>query len=207
MARISKERQLEIRNDILETAKQLFFSKGFEKTSTKEIAKSVGIAEGTLFNYYSDKNDLFLAAIAANFVGKEAENKYDYNLETVAPIIIYDFLYNIYKPILRLPKSLIIESGLAMLNAGKKHASALKKLMEMDFKYMAKLEALIKELKDKGLFIEETEPGVLSENIFSVFMFELFMYAYDKEMDKDQFFENFKYKIGTVCKGYMQKMN
>ena len=45
---------------ILEAALQLFREKGIEGTTTKEISKKAGIAEGTLFNYFKTKEDLAL---------------------------------------------------------------------------------------------------------------------------------------------------
>jgi AcrR family transcriptional regulator len=53
---------------ILEAALQLFREKGLEQTTTKEISKKAGIAEGTLFNYFKTKEDL-----ALYFFQKETE--------------------------------------------------------------------------------------------------------------------------------------
>lgn len=45
---------------ILKVALHSFRSKGFDKTTTKEIAKRAGIGEGTLFNYFKTKEELAL---------------------------------------------------------------------------------------------------------------------------------------------------
>ena len=45
---------------ILAAALKLFAEKGFYRTTTKEIARKAGIAEGTLFNYFETKEDLAL---------------------------------------------------------------------------------------------------------------------------------------------------
>lgn len=45
---------------ILKAALALFAKKGFQRTTTKEISKRAGIAEGTLFNYFRTKEDLAL---------------------------------------------------------------------------------------------------------------------------------------------------
>jgi AcrR family transcriptional regulator len=45
---------------IVETALDLFQTKGFDKTTTREIARRAGIAEGTLFNYFPTKEDIAL---------------------------------------------------------------------------------------------------------------------------------------------------
>jgi AcrR family transcriptional regulator len=48
------------KEQILSAALQLFREKGLEGTTTKEISKRAGIAEGTLFNYFKTKEDLAL---------------------------------------------------------------------------------------------------------------------------------------------------
>src|SRR5690349_342098 len=48
------------KKEILKAALELFREKGLEGTTTKEISKRAGIAEGTLFNYFKTKEDLAL---------------------------------------------------------------------------------------------------------------------------------------------------
>lgn len=54
---------------ILKAALELFKEKGLGRTTTKEISKRSGIAEGTLFNYFKTKEDL-----ALYFFQKETED-------------------------------------------------------------------------------------------------------------------------------------
>ncbi len=58
-----EQKKEETRALLLEKARDLFESKGFERVTTAEIARATGIAEGTLFNYYRSKGDLFIAAV------------------------------------------------------------------------------------------------------------------------------------------------
>ena len=50
----------ETKQRILKAALELFKEKGLGETTTKEISKKAGIAEGTLFNYFKTKEDLAL---------------------------------------------------------------------------------------------------------------------------------------------------
>jgi AcrR family transcriptional regulator len=43
---------------ILDTSLVLFVEKGFHGTSTAEIAKTAGVATGTLFHYFKTKEEL-----------------------------------------------------------------------------------------------------------------------------------------------------
>jgi AcrR family transcriptional regulator len=57
------------RRRIVAAALDLFQAKGFDRTTTRAIAKKAGIAEGTLFNYFPTKED-----IALHFFGMEVDH-------------------------------------------------------------------------------------------------------------------------------------
>jgi TetR/AcrR family fatty acid metabolism transcriptional regulator len=48
------------KNQILDAAAAVFAEKGFHPTTTKDIAKRAGIAEGTIYNYFESKTALLL---------------------------------------------------------------------------------------------------------------------------------------------------
>lgn len=54
---------INIEDIIFKSAKDLFYEKGFEQVSMKDISKRSGIAVGTLYNYYSNKKELYLSVI------------------------------------------------------------------------------------------------------------------------------------------------
>lgn len=61
--RISGEAKKENRARILEKAVELFTGKGFEDTTTRDIAVAAGLASGTMFNYFSSKETLGMAVV------------------------------------------------------------------------------------------------------------------------------------------------
>ena len=48
---------------ILDAATVLFSQNGFKETSTADLAKMIGVAEGTIFYHFKNKNTLFLAVL------------------------------------------------------------------------------------------------------------------------------------------------
>jgi AcrR family transcriptional regulator len=59
-----RERQVAARQEqILDAAARLFAAKGFHRTTTREVAEAADIAEGTLFNYFENKNDLLFGIL------------------------------------------------------------------------------------------------------------------------------------------------
>lgn len=48
---------------IFKFAKELFYEKGYEQVSMRDISKRSGIAVGTLYNYYSNKKELYISVL------------------------------------------------------------------------------------------------------------------------------------------------
>ncbi len=61
--RISKKDKEETRKNIVEAAKNLFFKKGFEKSTTRDISQKAGLATGTIFNYFPAKESIAMEMI------------------------------------------------------------------------------------------------------------------------------------------------
>ncbi len=57
-----KEREKQRRKeDIINSAEGVFFSKGFESATMDDIAEKVELSKGTLYLYFKSKEDLHLA--------------------------------------------------------------------------------------------------------------------------------------------------
>ena len=73
--RLPTARQLQAaarREQILKTALGLFAVQGFDATSTRQIAKEVGVAEGLIFHYFPTKASLLTAILEDRLEGRRA---------------------------------------------------------------------------------------------------------------------------------------
>lgn len=59
MPRLKDENKKKKRKDILTAAKSVFLQKGYELTTIQDIANEVGITRGTMYLYFSGKDELF----------------------------------------------------------------------------------------------------------------------------------------------------
>jgi TetR/AcrR family fatty acid metabolism transcriptional regulator len=48
---------------ILEAATRVFAEKGFRRATTREVAREAGVSEGTIYNYFEDKDALLVAIL------------------------------------------------------------------------------------------------------------------------------------------------
>lgn len=51
------------RAQIIEAAARVFAQKGFRRATTREVAREAGISEGTIYNYFEDKDALLMAIL------------------------------------------------------------------------------------------------------------------------------------------------
>jgi AcrR family transcriptional regulator len=58
-----EKRTLARRNQILDAAAKVFAENGFQKSTTREIAEAADISEGTIYNYFENKDDLLLSLL------------------------------------------------------------------------------------------------------------------------------------------------
>ncbi len=69
--RAKRERRKEARpGELLAAALDLFVEKGFAATRAEEVAKRAGVSKGTLFLYFSSKEELFKAVVRENISGR-----------------------------------------------------------------------------------------------------------------------------------------
>ncbi|PLS03090.1 TetR/AcrR family transcriptional regulator [Neobacillus cucumis] len=75
-----EEKLTEKQGKILLAAIESFSEKGYASTSTSEIAKKAGVAEGTIFRHYKTKKDLLMAIVTpimAKVIGPYIVNDFD----------------------------------------------------------------------------------------------------------------------------------
>ena len=61
--RVTAEKKQETERRIVQCARKLFNKKGFERTTTRDIAQAAGIAAGTMFNYFATKEALAMTIV------------------------------------------------------------------------------------------------------------------------------------------------
>lgn len=74
--RAKRERRKQARpGELLAAALELFVEKGYAATRAEEVAQRAGVSKGTLFLYFSSKEELFKAVVRENIVGRFGEWK------------------------------------------------------------------------------------------------------------------------------------
>ncbi len=77
-----EEKKLRHRAKIIEAAREVFFRDGFVDANLDEVAQLSGLAKGTLYGYFENKGELYLAVLAQN--GEIFEDKLREAISSVA---------------------------------------------------------------------------------------------------------------------------
>jgi AcrR family transcriptional regulator len=77
--RLPRERRV---SDLMAAARTVFSEKGYQETSTAEIAERAGVVEGTIYRYFSNKRDLLIKVVEAWY--DEMISDYDEQLSHIS---------------------------------------------------------------------------------------------------------------------------
>ncbi len=81
-----KEREKEQRrNDILDAAEKVFFKLGFENATMDDVAEMAELSKGTIYLYYSSKEDLYYAISIRAL--KVLRQSFELNVPADAPVL------------------------------------------------------------------------------------------------------------------------
>jgi len=78
------------RRQIVEGARQVFLSAGFDGASMNDVARTAGVSKGTLYAYFDSKDELFEAIIRGEFA-QSAERLCTFRREGDAREMLNDF--------------------------------------------------------------------------------------------------------------------
>lgn len=158
-----EEQLTEKQRKIIIAAIEYFSEKGYAGTSTSEIAKKAGVAEGTIFRHYKTKKDLLMSIVTpvmskliAPFVMRDLNKVLDQRYESYEDFLramIYnrrDFLHNHF-PILKI-----------MLQEIPFQPELREQFMEhIAGKIFARFDALAKYYQEKGQIIEVPTQSII----------------------------------------------
>lgn len=171
------------RQKIIETAENVFAEFGFNKARISEIAKRAGIAEGSIYDYFKNKEDLLLSI--SKFRVEQLNNSLIESFQIKTPL-------RKLRRILRLHFSMFSKNR-AFLKVFVFDTLLNRKFYDSDaydsfFKYQDTFVEVIEEGKAQGIFSNSLNPRVFKNMFFGTFMHMALRWLIfsDKPFDKMQ---------------------
>ncbi len=89
-------RRFRRRDEILKAATDLFSEKGYHEVTMEEIAEEMGVSKGTIYNYFSSKENLYLEILKESFEAIEALLHGEVENSDPAPLKLRKLLVTIF---------------------------------------------------------------------------------------------------------------
>ena len=167
MSRRERRKEETLRR-IEEAAWALFTTKGYEATSTRQIAEHADIAAGTLFNYFPEKRNLLIHLMQRR-VDREADRAFAAMTGTTLEqelSQLFDALADCYAEERRLSRVFVKE--LLFTNGAERSECAA-----WTFALVRRIGALVERAKQRGELDPGVEPMSAAQQLFSAHYFGL----------------------------------
>lgn len=172
---------------IVEAAIEMFAEKGYASTSTSQIAKKAGVAEGTIFRHYKTKKDLLLSIVSPTMA------------KLIAPFVIRDInkvldaKYERYEDFLKamiMNRQEFLKDNMTVFKILIQEIPFHPELKEQFKEHIArkifeKFTSLVDHYKEKGQIIDLPSPAVVRFSATSIFGLLLVRYVFLPEEDWD----------------------
>lgn len=197
-----REQKKQRRNKrVLQAAMALFHEKGFAGTTMSAVAARADLAVGTLYNYYSSKDQLLIAVLKDEFsrIGfgpadfEEGQDPVQFIMQPMERLLLLLQAHD---------KDMWLELSAAIYKAGRTVDEAV---FELDWMLIAELTGRLSVLKQADILastVDTTRAGMI---LFSSFLFRFQMYLMGKGVTTDTLKAELLADIELIFQGFRQQ--
>jgi AcrR family transcriptional regulator len=158
MPKVVPEYKEEAKRRIIEEALKVFLRKGYHQTKMTDIAESLGVSKGAIYQYFKSKEDLFFGVVEHTFVTTQ-EEMFSYLREKNITIFSSEECFDKMLAVrARYPPSFSIE----MLIESARNESFRKKLSKHYKEGFERLIDFLDKFKEKSVIREEIDTRSLA---------------------------------------------
>ena len=192
---LREKQKKETRREIINSAQEIFSEEKYEKATISEIAARSGVAEGTIYNYFSSKGEILITIFSQMFFQESYEFKEIHEQSDVESEIInfLDFYLNRLKS---LDKALLREAFSLQLKYKHQDKQVFKTFDKMDQKIIGEIKTFLIRLKEKNILAQDTDIKNFVEVCYAVFRYNYSDFLMDPDKSYEIFFRELKEKIG-----------
>lgn len=201
MSGLRERKKKESEEKITSSARDIFLKKGYNNTTMEEIAAKADMGVGTLYNYFKSKAEIFISIMVRESLINETDDEADLKLEKDPATIIIDYILRSTSYIEAFDKNLWIELFAAMLGNANSDNSIITGLVNMDFKFIQKLDHLLNSLKEKGRLPQSFKSNEAAYAIYSIILTQIIMYIYTERATFEVYRTNVKNQISFLFEG------
>jgi TetR/AcrR family fatty acid metabolism transcriptional regulator len=137
----TKNHSADKRQRILQVAVQAFSEKGYARTTIAEIARKADVADGTVYGYFKNKEDILLSISEEHFRKNIEQLKQTFSSNNPKKKL-WLFMYNYFQQYLDDPDFIVVFLTMVQFNRRFYQSRAYKS----QYKYVIELEKLVQEI-------------------------------------------------------------
>ncbi|MCC6621882.1 MAG: TetR/AcrR family transcriptional regulator [Deltaproteobacteria bacterium] len=158
-------KRLDKRERIRDAAWELFSERGFDATTTREVAARAGVAAGTLFLYADDKRDLLFLVFHDRL--RDAFDAQRQTLNRSAPWL--DQMLHLFRGVFRMYAERPALAGELVRSLPGARGRNAQEMNALTFATLAHLANITREAQHRGELAPGNDPLLVARNVFSLY--------------------------------------
>jgi AcrR family transcriptional regulator len=167
--RTRAQRKEDKRARLRDAAWELFTTRGYEATTTKEIAARAGVASGTLFLYARDKADLLFLVFHERLSAAVDEGMRTLPMD--APLL--DQLLHLFSRFFRVYEQAPLVARAFVKELPGAEGPNAQEVNQLTFALMTHIAGLVTRAQSKGEIASDVPPILLAQNTFALYFMAL----------------------------------
>ena len=191
---LQEKKKIMRRKRILAAATTLFQTRGYADTTINAIADKADVGVGTIYNYFSSKNEILLNIIADIFLEKKPEKIIHENdpAQTVIRFLSY------YMDEFSIFEKEIWRSWFAALY---QEPNLFERAYELDMKIVGELAGLCEEMQAKRMMTDNVPPLEAAKLLYTPFIPFVMSYIMIEDMDIHAAKKEFGNQVELIFRG------
>ncbi len=177
MSRLARKKE-QSKKQILEAAKKLFGQQGFKATTTRQIAEAADVGDGTIYNYFKNKADIYVQLLMTSLADEHVRwRSSDVDFTSMSLVdCLDDVLQTFVSQMTLLDKETMKEFFSVFLQSALSKDNVMSKFLQADVNYLQELEQILCLYKDHNRLDDDFDVANGAELAYSVLVFEIVKY-------------------------------
>ena len=179
---------------ILAAATKLFKNDGFADTTISNIAKSADVGVGTIYNYFSSKNQILLSIVADICIEKKpSETIYEDD-----PVkTLFSYLDSYFDEFTVLDKEIWCDWFAALFQ----ERNLIEQAFQLDLKIVGELAGLCEKMQERKMITADVPAQEIAMAVYTAFAAWMTSYFMLPEMDKQSAKQEFERHVTLLFRG------
>lgn len=199
---LREKKKKETKEKIINAARDILLSKGYNDTTMEKIAEKAEIGVGTVYNYFKSKAEIFVLIMSEELLLNEENNEQlEVDLKKDVTEIIIAYLWKLAKGMKLFGKKIWRELFAVMLGGTKADNLMFRGMVKVDFMFIEKVEYLLDSIKQRDMLPHSFDSNEAAYTIYSIVITQTMLYVYMEEITFEDYTNCIENQIKFLFEG------